>query len=201
MSKKNIYLITPNTLNRSFYYYLPLLLQSNRIAYLQIRLKKLSRPKLIRTIKKIKKIAGNKTKIIINDFPDIANQLKCDGCHLGQEDPKIKVVKKKFKHLKIIGATCHNSKKLALNSISNGASYVAFGSFFKTSTKKTKYKASLDLLKWAKNKLKKPIIAIGGINDQNYKILLKNGANLIACSGFIWKNKKYNPQQALNQLK
>jgi len=201
LSKKNIYLITPNSLNKSFYNYLPLLLKSNRIAYLQIRLKKLSKLKLIRAIKKIKKIVGNQTKIIINDFPGIADGLKCNGCHLGQKDAKIKIVKKKFKNIKTIGATCHNSKRLALDSIASGASYVAFGSFFKTKTKKTKYKASITLLNWAKNKIKKPIVAIGGINDQNYKVLLKNGANLIACSSFIWKNKKYNPIQALNQLK
>lgn len=201
MIKKNIYLITPNTLNKSFYHYLPLLLKSNRIAYLQIRLKKLSKLKLIRVIKKIQKIVKNKTKIIINDFPDIADQLKCNGCHLGQKDPDLKIVKKKFKNLKIFGATCHNSKKLALKSLSSGASYIAFGSFFKTKTKKAKYRASLSLLQWAKNKINKPIVAIGGINDQNHKTLLQNGASFIACSGFIWKNKEYNPIQALNQLK
>lgn len=201
MPKKNIYLITPNTLDRSFYHFLPKLLKLNRIAYLQVRLKNLSRNKLIKEIKKINKIVRNKTKVIINDFPDIADLLKCDGCHLGQEDPQLQLVKNKFKNLKIIGATCHNSKKLALNSIKKGASYVAFGSFFKTSTKKVKFKANLSLLRWAKNKIKKPVVAIGGINDENYKTLLNNGANLIACSSFVWKNKKYNPLQALKKLK
>lgn len=166
-----------------------------------MRLKNLSRNKLIKEIKKINKIVCNKTKVIINDFPDIADLLKCDGCHLGQEDPQLQLVKNKFKNLRIIGATCHNSKKLALNSIKKGASYVAFGSFFKTSTKKVKFKANLSLLRWAKNKIKKPVVAIGGINDENYKTLLNNGANLIACSSFVWKNKKYNPLQALKKLK
>ena len=201
MHKKNIYLITPNILDRSFYYFLPKLLKLNRVAYLQVRLKNLSRNKLIKEIKKINKIVGNKTKVIINDFPDIADLLKCNGCHLGQEDPQLQLVKNKFKNLKTIGATCHNSKKLALDSIKKGASYVAFGSFFKTSTKKVKFKANLSLLRWAKNKIKKPVVAIGGINDENYKTLLNNGANLIACSSFVWKNKKYNPLQALKKLK
>ena len=201
MPTKNIYLITSNTLDRSFYYFLPKLLKLNRIAYLQVRLKKLSRNKLIKEIKKINKIVGKKTKVIINDFPDIADLLKCNGCHLGQKDPKLEFVKTKFKSLKTIGVTCHNSKKLALNSVKKGASYVAFGSFFKTSTKKVKFKANLSLLRWAKNKIKKPIVAIGGVNDKNYKTLLDNGANLIACSSFVWKNKKYNPLQALKKLK
>jgi len=85
---KNIYLITPNTLNKSFYYFLPKLLKTKRIRYLQIRLKKLSKKKLVQEIKKIKKIVNKKTKIIINDFPEIASLLNCDGCHLGQKDGK-----------------------------------------------------------------------------------------------------------------
>ena len=64
-----------------------------------------------------------------------------------------------------------------------------------------KFKANLSLLRWAKNKIKKPIVAIGGVNDKNYKTLLDNGANFIACSSFVWKNKKYNPLQALKKLK
>lgn len=199
--KKNIYLITPNQLDRSFYTYLPKLLKSNRIAYLQIRLKRTSKTKLIQEIKKIKKIVNNKTKLIINDYPDIASQLQCDGCHLGQSDPKIKIVKQKYPSLKIIGATCHNSKQLALRAIQDGCSYVAFGSFFKTKTKKVKYRANLSLLQWAYKKIKKPIVAIGGIHEKNYQSLLKSGANLIACSGFIWKNKQFDPVEALLQLK
>ena len=108
---------------------------------------------------------------------------------------------KKFKTLKIVGVTCHNSKKIALSSVKKGASYVAFGSFYKTSTKKTKFNVTVALLKWAKDKIKVPVVAIGGINEHNYQPLLKNGANLIACSSFVWKNKKYNPLQALNRLK
>ena len=199
--KRNIYLITPNTLNKSFYYFLPKLLKTKRIRYLQIRLKSLSKKKLVQEIKKIKKIVNKKTKIIINDFPEIASLLNCDGYHLGQKDKEISLVKKKFKTLKIVGVTCHNSKKIALSSVKKGASYVAFGSFYKTSTKKTKFNATVALLRWAKDKIKVPVVAIGGINEHNYQPLLKNGANLIACSSFVWKNKKYNPLQALNRLK
>lgn len=201
LSKKNIYLITPNKLSKSFYLFLPKLLKTNRIGYLQIRLKNISKKKLIQEIKKIKIIVKKQTKIIINDFPEIASSLNCDGCHLGQSDQSISHVKENFKQLKIIGSTCHNSKQLAAKSIRQGASYVAFGSFFKTSTKRVKYQAKTPLLQWAKNKIKQPIIAIGGINETNYKSLLENGANFIACSGYIWKNKKYDPLQALLKLK
>ena len=201
MNKKNIYLITPNTLNNSFFIYLPKLIETKRIAFLQIRLKSLSKKKLLQTILKIKKIIKNKVKLIINDFPEIASQLNCDGCHIGQKDLSLQLIKQTFRSLKIIGVTCHNSKKLALAAEKNGATYLAFGSFFKTKTKKTKFKADTKLLQWAKKNLTTPVVAIGGINEENYKALLENGAKYIACSSYIWKNSKYNPLQALNQLK
>ena len=73
---------------------------------------------------------------------------------------------------KIIGVTCHNSIKLAKIALKNKADYLAFGAFYSSKTKKTKYKASINLLKKAKKITKIPIVAIGGINSNNYKKLL-----------------------------
>ena len=72
---------------------------------------------------------------------------------------------------KIIGITCHNSIKLANNAIKNKADYLAFGAFNISTTKKTKYKANINLLKKIKKITKTPIVAIGGINFENYKKL------------------------------
>ena len=102
---------------------------------------------------------------------------------------------------KIIGITCHNSKKLALKAKNDGANYIAFGSFFKSSTKKTAFKANLAILRWAKKKISMPIVAIGGINSSNYKKILSNGANFIACSSYVWNNKKLNPISAIHKFK
>jgi len=101
---------------------------------------------------------------------------------------------------KIIGVTCHNSKKLALKSIKYDANYIAFGSFFKSSTKKTAFKANLTILRWAKKKINMPVVAIGGINSSNYKKILKNGADFIACSNYVWNNKKLDPVSAIKNL-
>ena len=149
----------------------------------------------------LRKRVNNKVKLIINDFPEIATKLNCDGCHIGQKDLSIQQTKQIMKSNKIIGVTCHNSKELALSAEKYGASYLAFGSFFKTKTKKTKFKANPKLLQWAHKNLKTPVVAIGGINEENYKLLLQNGAKYIACSSYIWRNSKYNPLKALNQLK
>ena len=102
---------------------------------------------------------------------------------------------------KIIGITCHNSIKLARFAINKKADYLAFGAFNSSKTKKSKYRASINLLKKARKMTKTPIVAIGGINSDNYKNLLLNKANFLAISGYIWNNKKLKPIEAIKKLK
>ena len=101
---------------------------------------------------------------------------------------------------KIIGITCHNSLKLASIALENKADYLAFGAFNSSKTKKVKYKASINLLKQVRKITKKPIVAIGGINSNNYKKLLLNKANFLAISGYIWNNNKLKPEEAIRQF-
>ena len=130
----------------------------------------------------------------------LAQKLNADGCHLGQKDMKIFKARKMISK-KIIGITCHNSIKLAKQAIKNKADYLAFGAFYPSKTKKTKFKANLSLLKSITKITKIPIVAIGGINKDNYKNLLLNKANFLAISGYIWKNKKLKPLEAIEELK
>ena len=151
--------------------------------------------------KKLKKfVKKNKVKFIINDDPLLAIKLDADGCHLGQKDMNIKVAKKILGE-KIIGVTCHNSMNLAKKAIKAKADYIAFGAFNQSKTKKTKYTAHVKILNEAKKFTKISTVAIGGINADNYKNLLLNNANFLAISGYIWKNKKYKPLNALERLK
>ena len=151
--------------------------------------------------KKIKRICSQyKTKFLINDDVLLAYRLNSDGCHLGQKDMKILEARKIIKN-KIIGITCHNSVKLAKIAVKNKADYLAFGAFNISKTKRTKYKADLSLLKNIKKLTKTPIVAIGGINSENYKKLLLNKANFLAISGYIWRNKKLKPIEAFKKLK
>ena len=124
-----------------------------------------------------------------------------DGCHIGQKDMHFVISRKILGKNKIIGMTCHNSKKLALKAKKYGANYVAFGSFFKSSTKKSASKANLAILRWARKKINMPIVAIGGINSSNYKKILLHGASFVACSNCVWNNKKLNPVSAINKFK
>ena len=102
---------------------------------------------------------------------------------------------------KIIGITCHNSIKLAKAAIKHKASYIAFGAFFSTTTKKIQFKATTKILNKAKKLTKTPLVAIGGINISNYKKLLLNNANLLAISGYVWNNKKYKPFETIEKIK
>ena len=101
---------------------------------------------------------------------------------------------------KIIGITCHNSIKFAKTAIKNKADYLAFGAFNSSKTKKVKYKASISLLKKARKMTNAPIVVIGGIDSKNYKNLLLNKANFLAISGYIWKNKKLKPKDAIKKI-
>ena len=199
--KKFIYLISPNIIHKSFYNQLDKVLKLNRVSFFQLRLKKYSFYQKLIIGKKIKKICKKyKVKFLINDDVLLTKKLDADGCHLGQKDMAITDAKKILRK-KIIGVTCHNSLDLAKKAIKNNCDYLAFGAFFPTKTKKVSFKANTSILKKVKKITNIPVVAIGGINSNNYKKLLLNKANFLAISGYIWKNKKYNPQEALEKLK
>ena len=198
---KFIYLISPNKIPNSFFSNLKLVLKTGKVSFFQLRLKSYSQNKKVIIGKKIKNICKkNNVKFIINDDPLLALKLDADGCHLGQKDMNIKTAKK-ILGKKIIGITCHNSMNLAKKAIKAKADYIAFGAFNQSKTKKTKHAASVKILNKVSSFTKIPIVAIGGINAVNYKNLLLNNANFLAISGYIWKNKKYKPLQAIERLK
>jgi thiamine-phosphate pyrophosphorylase len=199
--KKSIYLISPNKIDKNFYHDLDKVLSVKNVKFFQLRLKKVEQKSLFKIARNIKKITKkHKVKLIINDDYILASKINADGCHMGQLDGSILKARKKLKK-KILGITCHNSKELAKIAIKNKADYVAFGSFFKSKLKQNAKKANLHILRWAKKNVKKPIVAIGGINNKNYKKLMKAGAKYIAISSFIWDNPKLKPQLAIRKFK
>jgi thiamine-phosphate pyrophosphorylase len=199
--KRFIYLISPNKINKNFYYDLDKVLSAKNVKFFQLRIKKTRSNTLLKIAQKIKKITKkHKVKLIINDNYILASKINVEGCHMGQLDGSIISARIKLKK-RILGVTCHNSKTFAKNAIRNNADYVAFGSFFKSKLKQNAKKAELNILKWAKKNIKKPIVAIGGINNQNYKKLIKAGANYIAISSYIWDNPKLKPEFAIKKFK
>ena len=199
--KRIVYLISPNKIYPTFYKDLEKILSSRRVFFFQLRLKDNPKNLIVKIAKKIKKITKKyKVKLIINDDSKLAKRIGADGCHIGQLDNTVGSARKDIKK-KIIGVTCHNSKKLALKATKNKADYLAFGSFFKSKLKPNAKKADLKILFWAKKNIEKPIVVIGGITDKNYKKLIKAGANYIAISTFIWNNPFLKPYIAIKKFK
>ena len=199
--KQLVYLISPNKIYSDFYRDLEKVLSSKKVSFFQLRLKRKPKNQIIKIAKKIKKITKKyKVKFIINDDSKLAKKVGADGCHIGQLDNTVVSARKDVKK-KIIGVTCHNSRELALKASKDKADYVAFGSFFESKLKPNAKIADLKILFWAKKKIKKPIVVIGGITDKNYKKLIKAGANYIAISGFIWDNPFLKPKLAIKKFK
>ena len=170
--------------------------------YFQLRLKKHSSLKLLKIGRKVRNITKKyKVKLIINDFPILAKKINADGCHLGQSDGSIKSARNLLKKNKIIGVTCHGSKKLILNAIKEKPDYIALGSFFKSRLKPRAKKAKKNLIKWSKQRTNFPIVAIGGINNKNYRSLMKFGVNYLAISSYIWNNPRLKPKKAVRDFK
>jgi len=198
--KRLIYLISPNKIDPNFYDKLNKVLASKKVSFFQLRLKNKSSNEIIKVARKIRIITKKfKVKLIINDNSIIAKKVKADGCHLGQKDDSLKLARKNIKK-KIIGITCHSSKKLARDAYKNKCDYIALGSFFKSKLKPKAKKADLKILLWAKKNIKKPIVVIGGITDKNYKKLINYGANYIALSTFIWNNPSLKPETAIKKF-
>ena len=199
--KRFLYLISPSKINVNFYKDLEDVLSAKKVKYFQIRLKKYSDSKIIRISKKVRALTKKyKVKLIINDSPVLAKKINADGCHLGQSDVSIKDSKNLLKKEKIIGITCHGSKKLILNAIKEKPSYIALGSFFKSRLKPNAKRAQKNLVKWCRQRTSLPIVAIGGINNKNYKSLVKFGVNYLAISSYIWNNPRLKPKEAIRKF-
>ena len=199
--KRFLYLISPSKINVNFYKDLEDILSTKKVKYFQIRLKKYSDSKIIRISKKVKTLTKKyKVKLIINDSPVLAKKINADGCHLGQSDVSIKDSRNLLKKEKIIGITCHGSKKLILNAIKEKPSYIALGSFFKSRLKPNAKRAQKNLVKWCRQRTDLPIVAIGGINNKNYKSLVKFGVNYLAISSYIWNNPRLKPKEAIRKF-
>ena len=196
-----VYLISPKRIDNKFYIELSKVLKSKKVKYFQLRLKGQKDKHVLNILKKVKKITKKyRVKLILNDNPYLALKSNVDGCHIGQLDTKVSIARKILKK-KILGVTCHNSLNLVRKAENFNADYIGVGSFFKSKLKPKAKKAKIIDLKKIRDKTKLPIVAIGGVNQKNYKKLLNSGANYIAISSFIWNNPILNPSDAIKRIK
>ncbi|WP_019411967.1 thiamine phosphate synthase [Pseudomonas psychrophila] len=120
-----------------------------------------------------------KAHLIINDDAELAARLGV-GVHLGQTDGPLTPARALLGRQAIIGSTCHDQIDLAEQAAKEGATYVAFGRFFTSSTKPGAAPAALDVIDQARTRLNLPICVIGGITLDNAAPLVERGADLLA---------------------
>jgi len=128
------------------------------------------------------------TPLIINDDLDLAIKVGADGVHLGAEDIAVVEARRRLGPGKIIGASCYNKLRYAIEAENYGADYVAFGSFYISSTKPGAVSAPINLLRKAKQYLQTPVVAIGGIDSENIIELAYKGADAVAVSSSIFNS-------------
>ena len=201
MSDCRLYLISPPTLSAAnFLGPLKEALAGGDVASFQLRLKDVSDDEIRRatdTLRPVVQAAG--TAFILNDRPDLAAELGCDGVHIGQEDAPYAEARRLLGPDAIVGVTCHDSRHLAMEAGEAGADYVAFGAFFPTQTKAPKTRADIELLRWWGEMMVVPCVAIGGITVQNAPLLVEAGADFLAVSAGVWEHLE-GPREAVRQF-
>lgn len=193
-----LYLITPPNLDgdalSAFVDALAQALDSGDIACLQIRLKNSDgTPAPDDAIRRVTETLlpmahAHDVAVIMNDRPDLAAELGCDGVHVGQEDAAYEDARRVVGGDAIVGVTCHDSRHLAMAAAEAGADYVAFGAFYPTTTKSPKASARPDLLGWWSELMEAPCVAIGGITAENCAPLVSAGADFLAVSAGVWNH-------------
>ena len=189
MSDCRLYLISPPKLSAAnFLGPLKEALKGGDVASFQLRLKHVSDDEIRRAVDTLRPVVqAHGTAFILNDRPDLAAELGCDGVHVGQEDASYSEARAALPD-GIVGITCHDSRHLAMDATEAGADYVAFGAFFPTQTKEPKTEAAPELLQWWAELMVVPCVAIGGITVANARTLVDAGADFLAVSAGVWEH-------------
>jgi thiamine-phosphate pyrophosphorylase len=194
-----LYLITPPALDPdSFARDLEAALSGGDVACVQLRLKGVDDDAIRRAAKILQPIVQDRgVAFVMNDRPDLAAELDCDGVHVGEEDWPYARARTEIGPDRIVGVTCGDSRHRALVAAEAGADYVAFGAFFPSGTKAgAKYRATPEVLRdWSETTVV-PCCAIGGITQENCAPLVEAGADFLAVIGAIWGYPK-GPKQAV----
>jgi thiamine-phosphate pyrophosphorylase len=197
MSDCRLYLVSPpRVAPKDFAGVLKDALKGGDVASFQLRLKHVSDDEIRRAVDTLRPIVqANATAFILNDRPDLAAELGCDGVHVGQEDAPYAEARRALPG-GIVGVTCHDSRHLAMEAADAGADYVAFGAFFPTQTKEPKTQADIELLRWWSEVMVVPSVAIGGITVANAPALIEAGADFLAISAGVWEHPD-GPEEAV----
>lgn len=177
---RGLYLITNDDPIQLLLEKLDAALATRQVAILQYRRKKIDKADQPAEVEQIKLLCEKyQVPFVINDDLNLAAQFGL-GVHLGQSDGEITDAKSQLPEGVIIGRTCLNSLELAQKAIADGASYIAFGAVYATSTKPEAGNVGIEVIKQAAAQYDLPICAIGGLTVENSKPVIEAGADLCA---------------------
>ncbi|WP_394651574.1 thiamine phosphate synthase [uncultured Acinetobacter sp.] len=177
---RGLYLITNDDPLELLLDKLEIALSTGHIAILQYRRKKVAKTDQYFEVEQIKVLCeAYHVPFVINDDLDLAVRYGL-GVHLGQSDGEISDAKQKLPQGVIIGRTCLNSLALAEKAIQDGATYVAFGAIYATSTKPEAGNVGIEVIRQARQQFDVPICAIGGLTVENAQVVIEQGADLCA---------------------
>lgn len=182
-----LYLISPQDVGGEFPDRLKAALGGGPVAAFQFRVKDISEHELARLAEPLQRIcAHHEVAFIVNDSMRLAKRLGADGVHLGQSDGDPREARALLGPAAQIGRTCHDSRHFAMEAGEAGCDYVAFGAFYATTTKPSKYRPDPVILSWWSAIAEIPCVAIGGITPLNAAPLIDAGADFIAVCQAVW---------------
>jgi len=195
MTKKlsGLYAITnENLMPEKFFLSMAETALASGVSVLQYRDKSTDTNKRLNQASALKKLCDQYNAFfIINDDVKLAKQVDADGIHIGKNDLSLQETKEQLGNNKIIGVSCYNQLNLATDAIKNGASYIAFGSFFGSSIKPDAPYASSNLISTIKQQHNIPVCCIGGITTKNHYPLLEAGADMLAVISDIFSQTSH----------
>lgn len=196
-----LYLITPPALDPlAFRDTLARALDAGDVAAVQLRLKGVDDDAIRRAADALRPVAQERgVAFLMNDRADLAVETGCDGAHLGRTDGDLRAARRLLGPDRTLGATCHDSRHLAMEAAEAGADYVAFGAFFPTETKETRHRPDPEILTIWSETTEIPCVAIGGITAENCGVLVRAGADFLAVIGAVW-NHPEGPEAGVRAL-
>jgi thiamine-phosphate pyrophosphorylase len=196
-----LYLVTPPVIEpTAFRDALAAALDGGDVACVQLRLKDVSDDVVRRACDALLQVAQLRdVAFLLNDRPDLAAAAGCDGVHVGQQDASYAEARRLMGPGRIVGVTCHDSRDLAIDAADAGADYVAFGAFYPTTTKPSRYRPEPDLLAWWSETMTVPCVAIGGITPRNCAPLVRAGADFLAVVTAVWDHPE-GPAAAVREF-
>ncbi len=182
-----LYLVSPLDVAGAFSDALARALDGGPVAAFQFRVKDVDEHQAARLAEPLQRLCADRdVAFIVNDSISLTKRLGADGVHLGQEDGDAREARALLGATAQIGVTCHDSRHLAMEAGEAGADYVAFGSFFPTTTKEVRHRPDPSILSWWATLFELPSVAIGGITPANARVLVDAGADFLAVSAAVW---------------